>query len=238
MTPEVLKLFPKHVQYVGPFLGGGAIFFAKKKSHNEVINDLNNQVVTFYRVCQTKFDELQEMILGTAHAESEYERAAIILKDETGKYTDIEMAWAFWVQTNLSFTNKIFGGFAFSENGEGRNTSNKRKNFVDDYRKRLENVEIFQRDALDLIKTKDSPDTFFYCDPPYVGSGCGHYKGYTERDFVKLLKLLAVIKGRFLLSSYPSERLQEYRKEHGWRVKDIEKNSCRYRETGRQENES
>lgn len=44
----------------------------------------------------------------------------------------------------------------------------------------------------------------------------GHYKGYTEADFEQLLKTLAGIKGRFLLSSYPSEILDEYSKANGW----------------------
>jgi DNA adenine methylase len=66
-----------------------------------------------------------------------------------------------------------------------------------------------------------SKDTFFYCDPPYINTNQGHYKGYTKEDFEKLLKLLSKIKGKFLLSSYPSEMLTKYAKQNKWSIKKI-----------------
>lgn len=63
---------------------------------------------------------------------------------------------------------------------------------------------------------------FFYCDPPYFNSDCGHYDGYGKEDFEMLLKTLSGIKGKFLLSSYPSDILNEYVKKHSWSQKTIE----------------
>ena len=85
----------------------------------------------------------------------------------------------------------------------------------------MRNVEIFQRDAVDLIKLKDSENTFFYCDPPYVSSDCGHYDGYTKENFIELLDTLKEIKGKFLLSSYPEPDLMAYRDNCKWNYKDI-----------------
>jgi len=219
LVKELLPLFPPHRQYVEPFTGGGSVFFAKGKSKNEVINDLDGRITNFYRVCQTKYKELAILIQGTAHSEVNHKQSADILKSGNG--TDVELAWALWVQTNMSFGHMIFGGFAFSEGGKGSSTANKRDSFTDKYMKRLRDVEIFQRDAIDLIKLKDSLDTFFYCDPPYVSSDCGHYDGYLHSDFINLLDTLVNIKGKFLLSSYPEEILKEYRKKNGWNSKDI-----------------
>ena len=87
--------------------------------------------------------------------------------------------------------------------------------------RRLEYCEIFNRDAVDIITLKDSENTFFYVDPPYVSSNCGHYEGYTKENFKTLLETLKGIKGKFLLSSYPEELLMVYRKECGWASKDI-----------------
>lgn len=115
----------------------------------------------------------------------------------------------------------IFGGFAFSEGGQAKSTANKRDGFTEKYLNRLRNVEIFQRDAVDLIKLKDSENTFFYCDPPYVSSDCGHYEGYTQEHFKELLETLSNIKGKFLMSSYPEESLMEYRELKGWNNHDI-----------------
>jgi len=57
---------------------------------------------------------------------------------------------------------------------------------------------------------------------PYFNSDCGHYNGYSVEDFENLLKLLSSIKGKFLLSSYPSPILQKYAKENGWFMWSVE----------------
>ena len=220
LVPEILPLIPKHTQYVEPFCGGAAVFWAKEPSAHEVINDLDGRVVNFYRVLQTRFPELQAMIRGTLHSEAEYYRAKALLLNEQAE--PLERAWAFWVQTNMSFSNKLFGGFAFSDDG-GRSamTTTKRAEFGQ-YEVRLRGAEVFSRDAVELIKLKDSPTTLFYIDPPYVSSECGHYKGYTSADFQRLLDALATLQGKFLLSSYPEPELLAMRALHGWQTKDID----------------
>jgi DNA adenine methylase len=65
-------------------------------------------------------------------------------------------------------------------------------------------------------------DSFFYVDPPYYNSDCGHYDGYTIDDFERLLQLLSKLEGKFLLSSYPSPILKEYTKANGWHTFSIE----------------
>lgn len=220
LVDEILPLVPKHKLYVEPFLGGGAVFFAKPKSSAEVINDIDGRVTNFYRVIQTKYDELALMIKGTAHSEIEYKRAKEILKSGNG--TDVELAWAFWVQTNMSFGNILLGGFAYDRiNKSSLNNANKRDSFTEKYAERLREVTIFQRDAVEVIRMMDSEDTFFYCDPPYVSADQGHYKGYTQDDFIKLLETLSRIKGKFLLSSYPEPELMDYISKYKWEHKQI-----------------
>lgn len=83
-------------------------------------------------------------------------------------------------------------------------------------------MSIENKDAVGLIKSRDLEGAFFYIDPPYHNAVQGHYAGYKEKDFVDLLEVLSRLKGRFLLSSYPSELLQEYVKECGWYQKRFE----------------
>jgi len=217
MVKDILPLIPNHQQYVEPFFGGGAVFFAKKPSPHEVINDKLDCAITFYRVLKTRFPELQSLIQATLHSESEYKRAKELLNSED----DLLKAWAFWVLNLLCFSSDMSAGFAHkNSSGAAKLTKSKRDNFTDKYSKRLERTEIFCRDALDIIKLKDTPDTFFYIDPPYVSSDCGHYKGYTIDDFAQLLELLATIKGKFLLSSYPEQILMAFRENFGWSSQD------------------
>jgi DNA adenine methylase len=78
------------------------------------------------------------------------------------------------------------------------------------------------KNAVDLIKQADSEDTLVYADPPYFNSICKPYIGrYSEHDFRELLETLASMKGRFLLSSYPSDLLDLYAKKYGWHQKAI-----------------
>lgn len=220
MINDILPLIPKHEQYVEPFFGGGAVFFAKKPSPHEVINDTLDCAITFYRVLKTRFPELQSMIQATLHSESEYKRAKELLNSED----DLLKAWAFFALSCLCFSSDMSAGFAQGIRSNTSNcasvTKNKRDNFTKKYSDRLERTEIFCRDALEIIKLKDTPDTFFYIDPPYVSSDCGHYKGYTTEHFTQLLDLLITIKGKFLLSSYPESVLIEYRELHGWNFQD------------------
>ncbi|WP_461789486.1 DNA adenine methylase [Pedobacter sp.] len=112
----------------------------------------------------------------------------------------------------------MYGPFGFdrTDNATSKRIANKRLNFTDAYAARLERTVIECADALYIIQSRDFEDAFFYCDPPYVGSNCGHYKGYTEADFEALLSLLSTIKGKFLLSSYPSEMLTGYINKNQW----------------------
>ncbi|MBP2831282.1 DNA (cytosine-5-)-methyltransferase [Aquimarina sp. U1-2] len=213
----ILSLIPKHKLYCEPFLGGAAVFFAKEPSEMEVINDLNGEVVNFYRVCHNHFQKLDKLIKATPHSRQVHRETQDILK-HPNQCDAIKRAWAFWVQTNMSFSSRIFGGYAYERksNGTLKRFVNKKLVFDQTIRDRLEMVDIENNDALQVIKSRDAVDSFFYCDPPYFNSNMGHYKGYTEKDFEELLNMLASIKGKFLLSSYPSEILDHYTKKHRW----------------------
>ena len=50
LVPTILPMIPSHRLYVEPYFGGGAVFFAKKPSYLEVINDINeNETVKAVR---------------------------------------------------------------------------------------------------------------------------------------------------------------------------------------------
>ena len=217
MAGLILSLIPNHKLYCEPFVGGGAVFFAKEKSRKEVINDLKEDVANFYRVCKTDFNLLNRLIQSTPHSRMVHREARYILK-HVDKYDQLERAWAFWVQTTMSFGSVIFGGYAYERhrNGTLKKFINKKLKFTPAISERLKGVHIECRDALRVVKSRDAKDAFFYLDPPYFNSDMAFYKGYTEKDFVNLLKLLEKIKGKFLLSSYPSGVLEKYSKKNHW----------------------
>lgn len=214
----ITTLIPPHNVYVEPFFGGGAVFWAKNPSISEVINDLNDSLINFYRVLKYRYDELAEMLDETFHSRSQHVEARKIYRDETVS-DELLRAWALFVQTNGSFAHKICGGYRFDRAGSSSKSYNNKINAVKNqtfYRDRLQNVNIECQDAIKVIQSYDTPDTFFYCDPPYIDSDCGHYKGYTAEDYARLLKCLSEVKGKFILSSYPDPILDSFVRRFGW----------------------
>lgn len=143
MIGTILPLIPPHQTYVEPFFGGGAIFFSKPPSQCEIINDLRGDVVNFYRICKAEFGILRTLIIGTAHSRQIHREAEQVLKNPDC-FSEVKRAWAFWVQTNMSFSSMIFGGWAF-EKKTGKTSlkiNNKRLNFTRQLQNRISRVQI------------------------------------------------------------------------------------------------
>jgi DNA adenine methylase len=220
----ILPLIPEHKLYAEPFTGGAAVFFAKEPSEIEVLNDTNRQLITFYEVAKTDFRRLKKKVDATLHSRIDHKRAKLIY-DYPEFFSRLDTAWSIWMLAASSFASKLDGPFGYDKTKQNttRKLNNKRDAFGPEICKRLENVQIECRDACEIIKASDSKDAFFYCDPPYFNSNMGHYKGYSEAEFERLLNVLSRIKGKFLLSSYPSELLTKYTKENGWHTASYKK---------------
>jgi DNA adenine methylase len=111
--------------------------------------------------------------------------------------------------------------------------ANKRTNFSAGYAIRLQRVQIECCAALRIIGNRDTPETFFYLDLPYVGADQGHYDDYTRMDFDALLGLLEGIKGKFLLSSFRNAALGEFTRRNGRHTVEIRLSSSMTHGQGR-----
>lgn len=223
LVATILPLIPRHNVYVEPFFGGGAVFWHKPPSEIEVVNDVNSELINFYRVIQSKSDELIEKINQTLHSRSQH-RDANIITNAPHLFSEVDRAWAIWVLATQGFAGMLDGswGYDVSKNTTSKKISNKREAFTDKYAQRLQRCQIECTDALRIIRSRDSENAFFYCDPPYYNSDCGHYDGYSQRDYEELLETLSNVQGKFLLSSYPSEPLKSFKKEFNWFQTEIE----------------
>lgn len=205
--------------YVEPFCGSANLFFAKVPHPVEVLNDLNGDIVNFFRVMQHRrlFRKFAWRLQWTPYAVEEFD-AAINLPDSN---TDpLDRAWAFFVKHNLGFS------------GKGDSRGNWRRSFVaapfvvDDWRNRVSyltawrdrllHAQIDQRDALEILEYWDTEDTLFYLDPPYVEDTRNSLDVYSHEmsrlDHLRLVDKLLRVKGRVVLSGYtcpPYVRLEE-----------------------------
>ena len=216
LASTILGFIPEHRIYCEPFLGGAAVFFAKEPSKVEIINDCNGEIINFYEVLKRDFPALEKEIEISLHSRKQHRQARVIYENPD-MFDRVKRAWAIWTLANVSFGCKLNAVFGYDRNGTGtRKLDNKRTAFTVDYAIRLQQTQIECCDALRIIQSRDTTDAFFYCDPPYVGSDQGHYDGYTQEDFDALLKLLASIKGKFLLSLFRNKTLKEFIERNGW----------------------
>lgn len=217
LAPIIIELIPDHTLYAEPFSGGAAVFFAKKPSTVEVLNDLNGELINFYQVIKNHFDELIAEINNTLHSRRLHKHAYAIYSNPE-LFDSVKRAWAVWVLSSQGFSGKLDNvwGYDIGADSTSRKIYFNKTEFTEIYNRRLEKVQLENADALYIIRSRDSEGSFFYCDPPYFNSNMGHYKGYTKEDFEELLQVLSTIQGKFLLSSYPSKLLEEYTEKHKW----------------------
>ncbi|MDR1902835.1 MAG: DNA adenine methylase [Treponema sp.] len=219
----ILGLIPPHRIYCEPFLGGAAIFFAKEPSKVEIINDTNGEIINFYEVLQRDFSALEKEVTISLHSRKQHDHAWVICKNPE-LFDRVKRAWAVWVLANSSYGCMLDGGYGYDRTGgTSKKLANKRAGFTVDYAVRLQQVQIECCDALRIIRSRDVEDTFFYLDPPYVGSDQGHYDGYSQEDFDVLLKLLETIKGKFLLSHFHNKSLEDFVKRNKWHNLEIKR---------------
>lgn len=221
LSSKILSLIPDHRIYCEPFLGGAAVFFAKEPSPVEVINDSNGELINFYEVLKRDYSALEREVAVSLHSRKQHHHAKVIYENPE-MFDRIKRAWAVWMLANTSYGCKLDGCFGFDRVGNSsKKLKNKRTQFSVDYAARLQEVQIECCDALRIIKSRDTTETFFYLDPPYVGTDQGHYDGYSQEDFDALLELLESIQGKFLLSSFRNKSLVEYTCRNKWETLEM-----------------
>ena len=223
LVSTILPLIPDHHTYTESFVGGGAIFWAKRPSASEVINDYNRELINFYEICKNEFVDLEKMIRISLHSRSLHADATVIYNNPH-LFTRLKRAWAVWVLAAQGFSAMLDGswGYDTTSSTTAKKIRNKREAFTEELSIRLQNVQIENTDALRVIRSRDHKKAFHYCDPPYFNSDCGHYDGYSQDDFEDLLRTLQTCEGKFLMSSYPSDVLKKYTQQNSWYSKTIE----------------
>ena len=225
MLKNILPNIPSHKIYVEPYFGGGAVFFAKGTSFLEVINDIDHNVLNFYQIMKTNFNALLQEIELSLFDENAFRKASVIYKNSKG-YSKVKRAYAFWYLVNFSFSNKIGGGIKFDNGTSGTHfgqTFNTKKQQFHLYCDRLENVQIQSREALEVLRSRNTPETFSFLDPPYPKTDQGHYKKYGF-NIEKLVELLNFLEneyiGKFMLCNYWHPELESFLKRNPhWNIK-------------------
>ena len=206
-------LLPEATHFCDVFGGSAAVLLNRKPSPVETYNDLDSELVTFFRVLRDQKDSLVEAIGLTPFSREELARAC---NEPTASLSDLERARRFFVRarqvrTGLAQTASA-GRWAHclltSRAGMAGAVSRWLGSVEDlsEIAQRLLRVQIENAPALEILSRYDSSETLFYCDPPYVHDTRGDRKAYahemTDRDHRELASALRAVKGKVALSGY------------------------------------
>jgi DNA adenine methylase len=197
LARTIISLIPEHTCYCEPFCGGAQVFFHKEPSKVEILNDLNEDIFNFLRICQMHHEELVRYLRYCVTSRKWF---ALFEKTDPETLTDVQRAARFFfLQKNC------YGGLVrrrnFVVSVEDRSNYNPEKlpELIARTHERLLHVELECLPYEDLLKKCDRKSTFFYLDPPYYNRR--YYKfNFEEEDFARLAARLKNLKGRFLLS--------------------------------------
>ena len=190
-----------------------------------ISNDLNGELINFYRVCKLDFEGLKREIETSIHARELHEHSNYIYRRPTF-FSPVQRAWALWYSAKTSFASKLGDSFGYDRTKGQKSTQmrNAKENFTEWLKNRLGHITIESDDALKVIKRFDCENAFHFIDPPYIYSDMGHYAGmFNEQNMIELLELCAVLKGKFMFTMYPCDLIQRYVDKYGWKIHTAER---------------
>lgn len=199
LSERIIPMIPPHRCYCEVFAGAAWLLFKKPESRVEIINDINLDLVTLYRVIKLHLDEFIRYLRWLLSARDEFERFKTT-KPET--LTDVQRAVRFYYLHRNAFAPGLARPVYRTDTTHPPRMNLLRiEEELSAAHLRLAGVYIENMHYAEVVKRYDRPHTFFYLDPPY--HGCERYYGkniFERDDFARLAEQLAGIKGRFCLS--------------------------------------
>ena len=238
LTQWLGSMIPIHLTYCEPYAGGLSLLLSRNpEGISEIVNDMDGDLVNFWQVLRSPraYGRFKELCEATPFSEPTYFEACRTLMNSG--VDPATRAWAFFTKCRQSMAGRMdsFSPMSTSRTRRGMNEQvSAWLSAIDELpaaHERLKRVAILLGRARRTMEQVDSPKTFFYLDPPYLPetrTAKDVYKYEMDRtDHEMLLRYLADIKGKFMLSGYTSALYRHYARENGWhsRSKDLSNNS-------------
>jgi DNA adenine methylase len=232
LAQDVAMYIPRSRVYVEPYGGAASVLLHLSPRPIEVLNDLNNEIITLFRVLQDRdcFAELAHRLTWTPYSLAEFDRALAMRHDNS--LSEVDRAFAFFVAQNQGFSGK-----AKTRGDWGRSFTSARNmacvcakwrgrlHNLAFWHDRLTRVQLDNRDAIEVIAYWDSPDTAFYIDPPYVADARVNRSVFAheadDEHHVRLVDTLLTISGMAVVSGYASDIYRPL-DEAGWTRREID----------------
>lgn len=221
LREEILRRFPlSYGKYIEVFGGAGWVLFHKSPDHEEYFNDYNPNLSNLYLCVQN--EELEKELklrLGRAiNSEVIFKRLMEANKTPVTDMPDVKRAAEFYQLIRYSY-----GSSCDSFGGQPVNIPSTFP-LIDAASKRLQSVVVLNKDFEAVIHLRDSPDSFFYCDPPYYGTEKYYLNvNFTVKDHERLANVLLNMQGKFLLSYNDCPQIRQLYDKPGIMVQSIER---------------
>jgi DNA adenine methylase len=223
LAGRIAALLPEHRHYVEPFAGSLAVLLAKPPAIHETVNDLDQRIMTFWRVLRDRTDDLVRVCYLTPHARAEHQAAYEQTDDE------LETARRVWVllSQGRGHVMTATGWRHYNEPGSPMSMPRQIDRYVQRMGpvvERIRRVSLECRDALDVIERYGRhAGVCIYADPPYLGSTRSS-TGYgvempSEADHERLAGVLQDCRAAVVLSGYHSPLYDALYA--GWHVHEI-----------------
>ena len=204
-------LLPRHHGYVEVFGGGAAVLFAKPRATLEVYNDIDQGLVTFFRLLRDRPVELHQALRLTPYARSEFEHCR-----DTWELVDdeLERARRWYARTQMAFACSASSGWGFEVDGahSGGTRASGYATAVENlhrFAERFRRVQVDQLHWRDCLDRYDRPGAVFYLDPPYHPDTRGRDRRNAYRHDLdaaaheRLLARAVELEASVLISGYP-----------------------------------
>ncbi len=224
------RLLPPHRVYVETFGGAAHLLFSKERSPVEVYNDIDAALVSVFRAFQDpkQFPHLLRFAVMTPHSREEFYRTRETYRQ--GCSDPLTLAQDSLVAINMGMVGIPIQTWGFALRA-GRGMPHKVHQILSRWERyfsvhqRLQGVIILQKDFREVLQEWDSPDTFFFCDPPYIADTLRQIDDIymhlmTNDDHKDLVSLLLGLKGAAVLAGY-QHPIYEPLEQNGWRRIDL-----------------
>lgn len=228
MADRLIRMFPPHLTYGEPFLGGGQVFCKKPPSKVEAINDIDGQVTNFFRCVQEHPEELSRYLKYVLVGRKWFE---IFRNQNPLSLTDIQRAARFFFLQKSSYAGLVHGQHYAAKvvSAPGFNPSRLPEIF-DKLHERLARVQIESLPYQEFISRFDRVSSLFFCDPPYWRRKLYNFN-FTDDDYRALADQLQSIKGKFILTVDDVPQLRELFKQSN--ITEVEIPYTAQREAGK-----
>lgn len=177
-----------------PFAGGLAVLLAKPRSRIEVLNDINGDLITFYRCVRFHSDVLLTELEFVLSSRQEFED----FRDQPG-LTDIQRAARWFFRNRNCFRGADMESFGTSATSV-RSSRSARLDAIRELNVRLDRVTVENLDWKRCLDIYDRKETFFFCDPPYTACNAGIYGAWKTADVMAFRERLDRLKGRWIVT--------------------------------------